>query len=65
MLILRGRHQRQEVSGSLQSTIVVLAELGMLYRRVYNYVRITQASAGVSLGSGGMTEQVSAEERTS
>lgn len=50
--------QAQEVSGSLQSTILVLAELGMLYRRVYTFVRVAQAAAGASVGAGGMTEQV-------
>lgn len=39
-------------------TIVELAELGMLYRKVYNYVRVAHASAGALVGAGGMTEQV-------
>ena len=55
--------QAQEVSGSLRSTIVVLAELGMLYRRVYNFVRVAQATAGASVGAGGMTEQVSSVDK--
>lgn len=55
--------QRHYVSPSLQMIIVQLAELGVLYRRVFNYIQSKQdPSIQDPQHEASMTEQVSREE---
>jgi hypothetical protein len=52
------RHQKFDISESLQAVMLELSELGLLYRMVAGFVNSKEGSAGKLDAHGSMTEQV-------